>query len=143
MQKIQGVSIIELLIVIAIGSILAVIAIPTYQKYVLKARISELIGAANSYKVEMAEKILLQDPHDINQEYQSGSNNIDTIRLKSVGDEYVIHVNSSLMDDNNQPVLMQLVGSMQGNSLNWQCRVDAAQKELLPSNCIEGLVNIA
>ena len=50
MSNQQGFTIIELMIVIAIISILAAIAIPSYQTYVKKARFTEVVLAASSVR---------------------------------------------------------------------------------------------
>ena len=51
MQKVQqGFTLIELMIVVAIIGILAAIAIPAYQDYTVRAKISEAVIAASSVK---------------------------------------------------------------------------------------------
>lgn len=51
----QGFTLIELMIVVAIIGILAAIALPAYQDYTVRAKVSEVILAASSGKVPVAE----------------------------------------------------------------------------------------
>jgi len=51
----KGFTLIELMIVVAIIGILAAIAIPAYQNYVVRARVSEGLQLASSPKVAIAE----------------------------------------------------------------------------------------
>ena len=53
MQK--GFTLIELMIVVAIIGILAAVALPAYQDYTVRAKVSEVILAASSAKVTVAE----------------------------------------------------------------------------------------
>lgn len=56
MKKIQkGFTLIELMIVVAIVGILAAIAIPAYQDYTIRARVSEGLGLAAAAKTAVAE----------------------------------------------------------------------------------------
>ena len=56
MRKIQqGFTLIELMIVVAIIGILAAVALPAYQDYTVRAKVSEVMLAASSGKVPVAE----------------------------------------------------------------------------------------
>ena len=51
----QGFTLIELMIVVAIVGILAAIALPAYQDYTIRARVSEALAAAGACKTQITE----------------------------------------------------------------------------------------
>eukprot|EP00487_Bulimina_marginata_P010112 TRINITY_DN487_c0_g2_i1.p1 TRINITY_DN487_c0_g2~~TRINITY_DN487_c0_g2_i1.p1 ORF type:complete len:102 (-),score=13.73 TRINITY_DN487_c0_g2_i1:46-351(-) len=57
-QKQQGFTLIELMIVVAIIGILAAVALPAYQDYTTRAKMSEVISFAGSAKTAVSECII-------------------------------------------------------------------------------------
>lgn len=57
MKRLQkGFTLIELMIVVAIIGILAAVALPAYQDYTIRAKVSELVLAASGFKTSVSEK---------------------------------------------------------------------------------------
>ncbi len=143
MKKLQqGFTLIELMIVVAIIGILAAIAIPAYQDYTIRAKVSEAIGFAAAAKTSVSEAIMtsgsvsgidnsaagMQAAVDITSKYVdsvSVTDSVITVELKDTG--------SAGLDAGNlkfTPTYNSKAG------VGWACAVSAAAlNKYVPSNC--------
>ncbi len=73
----QGFTLIELMIVVAIVGILAAIALPAYQDYTVRARVSEALASAGACKTQISEFQQARNtmPAD---ETEAGCSNVNT-----------------------------------------------------------------
>ncbi|WP_157380112.1 prepilin-type N-terminal cleavage/methylation domain-containing protein, partial [Xanthomonas citri] len=57
MSRVNGFTLLELMIVVAIVGILSALALPAYQSYVIKARVTEAIILADSAKAAVTQNV--------------------------------------------------------------------------------------
>lgn len=131
----QGFTLIELMIVVAIIGILAAVAIPAYQDYTIRARVTEGMGMAASAKSAVSEFRISQNRWPSNNVTAGFQGTMGIANVKSVnnGGSGRITVTFSTPVANNSTIIFQ--GSWTGNSVTWTCTGGDLRDSYRPANC--------
>ena len=137
----KGFTLIELMIVIAIIGILAAIAIPAYQDYTTRAKVTELITAGAACKTSVAEYYQSTGGLPADLDASGCSSNATTYVDSTDVTAGVIKVTASdalassfTTADNNTYVLTPKAVTADA-PLTWSCTASTIDSKFLPADC--------
>ena len=139
----SGFTLIELMIVVAIIGILATVAIPSYQGYVVKAQINRAVGELSAYKAPFEERVGANgsvangDIGYIPSNLTTGSQAVDIGVLSADGSGQLQVTMGGKAHPNLTGVIVGLERSPAGA---WECVLDTSaatnwKASYLPSGC--------
>lgn len=138
LRNAKGFTLIELMIVIAILGILLAIAIPAYQDYVVRSKVSEGLMVAANAKTSVAEFIVAENdlPTDT---AEAGFTNITTSYVAGISwatDHIEVDIDETNVGINNGTLTISLTPTTTtgGAAVAWEC-TSSGSTQYAPSTC--------
>ncbi len=134
-MKQKGMTLIELMIVVAILGVLISIAVPAYRDHLIKARVAEGLYLAENAKLAVSETTMAIQALPSSQAETGYNSPTSTKNVKSlsIGPLGVITISYSKLAGNGT---LNLVPTLHNNGeLTWTCNGGTLEKKFRPATC--------
>ncbi|MGI9215344.1 MAG: pilin [Gammaproteobacteria bacterium] len=146
----SGFSLIELLIVIAIVGILLSIGIPSYNQYIIKAKMLEVFTLADAHKLKVIEEIMYgYNADEINNNVINDPNKLVTKLEYFVNHQekqYMFKITPNIQNLgikllNNVPLVVEFKATqeLENNMISWNCQYTKGYSDFMPKNCKDNI----
>lgn len=138
-SKQQAFTLVEIMIVVAIIGILAMIAIPAYNDFTVRSKVSEGLSLASGAKTSVMEYYMTQGrwPSNNTVAGMPSSHDIkgDFVKSVTIDDNKIVVTFGQAAGDDLVDKNLVMSATDNGGSISWSCKGKNIDNKYLPPNC--------